>query len=524
MFVDNDDVSHNYFFRIPPDWCQLTKTSLGGDVGASLIMSNWIETCISDHPECATERTTPFNPTRLLDLTLWQECNTIKLIVLDDQAPAVQYVALSHCWGPPSQGPIRTTKNTLARHKAGISFWKLSLTFQDAVKLTYDLGQRYLWIDSLCIIQDDAEDWEHEASRMSQVYGNSIFTLSALSSADGTHGCRVVNTLAPQDHRYFDLTAGNCWVRIFERDIVEWGEEYGDDIYRRNEHGKNPLRGRAWTLQERELSVRNIHFSHNLILWECKRSKNTSELPWDNVEPFDDFPPQPLENFPGERLLSNEALTSREQWYGIMEDYMSRALTNSKDKLPALAGLARRFKSKMSSSSYLAGLWSIHLPYNLLWRVDSTAQQPVATRPTCFRAPSWSFLSLDGAINYGSQRLTPYGALVGGFLSCGPHCIQVLGYDVRPAGMDPYGAVTTASLSLHGAIVPLQLVCHVSKEEVDSQTAKETWTSLVGEIYLDMAHDVSQHAMTVWCIAVRPESYWSFIRGPEAIYRQQILG
>jgi hypothetical protein len=143
-------------------------------------------------------------------------------------------------------------------------FSDLSSTFTDAANHARSLGQRYLWIDSLCIAQEDLDDWQSEASKMASVYGSALYTLSALSSADSTQGCCVA---APSTlkiyRRFFDFDTGVYGIRLFEKGIKIWHEEYGDDTYRHGEFGSNPLRGRAWTLQERELSMRNIHFSRD---------------------------------------------------------------------------------------------------------------------------------------------------------------------------------------------------------------------------------------------------------------------
>ncbi|KAH8696988.1 hypothetical protein GQ44DRAFT_832362 [Phaeosphaeriaceae sp. PMI808] len=101
----------------------------------------------------------------------------------------------------------------------------------------------------------------------------------------------------------------------------------------------------------------------------------------------------------------DHSVVIRERWYDLMEDNMSRYLTKGNDKLPALSGLARLYQKEFSTSRYLAGLWSGHLPYAPLWKTDKEHPQRIVERPYPYRAPSWSFLSLDGFITYESKRL-----------------------------------------------------------------------------------------------------------------------
>jgi hypothetical protein len=287
MSVDMDDVSHTYFSRIPsnlcksalePDWScflillltgTLPKAELGGPCCDIELMSFWVKDCVQHHPQCASNSADSFLPTRLLDLEAFEQSNDLQLVTSGAKNVTVKYVALSHCWGEAFQRPLTTTTGNFAQHLQRIPFLGLPLTFKDAVEVTLRLGLRYLWIDSLCIIQGDAEEWALEASKMASVYGNALVTLSALSSVNSKFGCRVSNRQATtQDHRFFDFDSGPYRIRLFEQDIRKWYEEYGDDTYWHGQYGKNPLRTRAWTSQKRELSTRKIHFSENLVLWE----------------------------------------------------------------------------------------------------------------------------------------------------------------------------------------------------------------------------------------------------------------
>jgi Heterokaryon incompatibility protein (HET) len=104
-----------------------------------------------------------------------------------DRCP--RYFALSHCWGKALDGPSITTENTLASHTTGIFIANLSITFQDSILITRNLGARYLWIDALCIIQDSKPDWENEAAKMGAIYSRALLTISVDLSSDASGGC-----------------------------------------------------------------------------------------------------------------------------------------------------------------------------------------------------------------------------------------------------------------------------------------------------------------------------------------------
>jgi hypothetical protein len=279
-------------------------------------METWIADCVKNHPRCRND-SRPFVPTRLLDATAFPNSDDIRLVRLDLKLSPARYVALSHCWGPTTQLPITTTVSTLESRMNRIECGYLSQTFQDAVKLTKQLGQRYLWIGSPCIIQDAKDDWAIEAATMALVYGNSIFTIFALSSHNSTGGCRVNahgTSLPMKSSRYCDISTGTGRIRLFESPPKQWHIEYGDDTYKHSQYSShNPLRTRAWTLQERELLVRGIHFSANMVIRECRTTKASSELPWEKLEPTDDFLPWPIRNNAAEGTQVGGPVSLRER-------------------------------------------------------------------------------------------------------------------------------------------------------------------------------------------------------------------
>ena len=182
---------------------------------------------------------------------------TARLVISNKMA--ARYVALSHCWGGSSH--CRTTKSSLEQHKNAIKIMELPKTIQDVVFIVRKLGLRYLWVDSLCIIQDDEDDWLQEAGRMAAVYEGAYLAIAASASADGSGGCFV--SREPQELVRFpcqkgDETSGHMYLGIVDEDAAE-----------RIFHG--PLNARAWVLQEHLFARRTVHFAADQIYWECDK-------------------------------------------------------------------------------------------------------------------------------------------------------------------------------------------------------------------------------------------------------------
>ncbi|KAF1357736.1 HET-domain-containing protein, partial [Lizonia empirigonia] len=351
------------------------------------LMRNWLRICRQEHSKCS-KRQSFFLPTRLIDVQAFDRNADVRLVMSrslsSDLRTSPTYLTLSHCWGKTSL--ITTTTKNIDSRRNRILFSELSQTFRDAVDLTRELGQRYLWIDSLCIVQDDLKDWVKEAAMMAQVYGSSYCTLAALGSQDGRGGChREADIQKSMDNIFFDLrnpsSAGEPYIRIFRKEPTDWQTDY-DGFSGQAGEMQSPLRLRAWVLQEKELSKRSVHFGKNQLLWECKEMKGSAQLPW-------------LE------MKKKRGLTYPEGWPQLVEDYSLRSLTKSVDKLPAISGVAKQYKEP--NAQYLAGLWSDQLPAALMWQ----SMDPFAKRHEAYRAPSWSWASLQGRISYDSQRLVP---------------------------------------------------------------------------------------------------------------------
>jgi hypothetical protein len=195
-------------------------------------------------------------PTRLLDVG---PANTESLrLCCSNKNKRLKYVALSHCWGKVSAEEKRqfctTDENIKARQK-GFDVSELPKTFRDAVRVAQNLGIQYLWIDSLCIIQGNQEDWKSEAKRMQDVYMGAYCTIAATSALDSKAG--FLERTVRSDYIHIQDTLGRPFHICTEVD------DFDNDVE------SAPLNKRAWVLQERVLSRRTIHFSANQVYFEC---------------------------------------------------------------------------------------------------------------------------------------------------------------------------------------------------------------------------------------------------------------
>lgn len=265
--------------------------------------------------------------------------------------------------------------------KERIMWSSLPKTFQDAVTVTMWFKIKYLWIDSLCIIQDSHEDWQRESKNMKHIYKNSFLTIAATRAVDAVGGLFVDRN--PNVVRTFRVRAQ--WSRELDGDYFCF-----DSYIWTHEIIESPLEKRAWACQERLLSPRVLHFGRSQILWECQE-----------LDACETFP----ENLPPEISTSSFSESKRlllfkggnfydDYWRNIIDLYSNGCLTRISDKCVAFAGIVEETQD-FAQDRYLAGFWRQNLEQQLLWMI----QHPTpASRPQCYLAPSWSWLSIDGPV------------------------------------------------------------------------------------------------------------------------------
>ncbi|KAF4946976.1 hypothetical protein FSARC_14070 [Fusarium sarcochroum] len=367
-----------------------------------------IQACSVTHRHCLSPSQPPFLPTRLLEIQS-EPTPTIKLLptsLLSSETTNSHYLALSYCWGNPPYNPLRLTVSTSQSLHDGIPTSSLPLLFQDLVSLSQHLGVKLIWIDALCIQQDDPLDWEREAAVMGAIYRNAWPVVGATSARNSSQ------PLAPQPFQNINIpisgmeSGGECkgvWDNVLcstQGGSVTW-----------------PLHERGWCFQEMILARRFLDFDSNGLQLHCcngdVRAEDKQhdedgaaliELPrYTRWEPADFRRPWAFRHF-WSRLLDSDPnkqqvkeTDMRRVWREVLQMYTNRRLTYSSDLLPALSGIASQYLNKVGSGdTYCAGLWKSSFMQDLCW----TANHEAVPLEAGDKAPSWSWASICGSVDY----------------------------------------------------------------------------------------------------------------------------
>ncbi|KAI5919262.1 heterokaryon incompatibility protein-domain-containing protein [Camillea tinctor] len=389
----------------------------------------WLTSCQDTHPHC--RRSSTKLPTRILDVQSCRSDGMVKL--LDTGEEHAIYATLSYCWG--TSGNLLSTTKTVELHRQGIKTDTLPKTIQDAVVVTQFLGLKYLWVDALCIIQDDPQDWSREARNMAQVYANAYINISALGAADTSQGCFMRRSPRrgpiPLDYHGDDGTRLKVFATIVTQPAM--GTEKRD-------LGGYPISSRAWTLQERMLARRTLHFGNDQMFFECAWGFRCED---GYTEPTNS---QQATSIP-ETLSQDEQPTNRgdiagrqfsgyKGWATLINIYGRRHLTKSSDKLPAFSGLAQRYEGLLQDV-YVAGLWKSRLVDDLHWSAEEWCV------PADWRAPSWSWMSIDGPVHMPDMQAKEVGQ---------QQCAAVLDYRLQHKDQNEYGELTGGWLKLEAPV------------------------------------------------------------------------
>jgi hypothetical protein len=288
-----------------------------------------------------------------------------------------------------------------------VNYEDLPKTFQDAIQITRGLGFRYLWIDSLCIIQDDLEDWRIESATMARIYSNGACNLCATAASEGAQGLFYDRDPRSVQPVKIWLNLGYAQIRngILEKIRRLFGfqtqsrkpekihELFGFQDKRLWVSGviEAPLNLRGWVVQERLLSRSNLHFGANQLFWECSELQACETFPKDFGSLaiarklwFDDGDSKPKIKLAGAfketswyKISSEDAIY---EWIKVVIIYSKGALTYRTDKLVALSGLASAFQARVGAP-YIAGLWRVRIPWQLMWYALETDNQGSTLKP-----------------------------------------------------------------------------------------------------------------------------------------------
>lgn len=371
------------------------------------------------------------------------------------------YICLSHCWG--RKEFLQTTTANIIELKREIPWSALPKTFQDAIIFTRNLGIRWIWIDSLCIIQDnpfntEPSDWQKEAAKMASVYSNSYVTLAAATSADSDGGCFT------QAHHRTHLSRQIPVVNDVDNHSSSMAKVYARiELHHVTDPSEvlHPLLKRAWVFQERLLSTRLLYFAGYELHWECNKLSvcecGSEEASRRFTDPKVDFNQRFQYMNDDIRLQSHQAHRTEHEtpsrkrrfdsfnkqpiqqslrWSTLIKVYTRLSLTYPSDIFPALSGLAREWNSKIDDE-YVAGMWRKTLFQELCWYTRQSMR-----RPESWRAPSWSWASVDTPIETWSEHYTHHNR--------DEDALEILEAECTPIGADYAGELSSGRLLISG--------------------------------------------------------------------------
>ncbi|KAH7397035.1 heterokaryon incompatibility protein-domain-containing protein [Phaeosphaeria sp. MPI-PUGE-AT-0046c] len=303
-----------------------------------------------------------------------------------------RYLALSHCWGSAEKPPLRTTSENYQKHQSGILFEDLPKTFQDTLKLAQGIGNTYVWIDSLCIIQGDRQDWHSEAANMRDIYRNPALVVAASGAKDSSEGL-LIDERPPATVLRLPYRIAGEYRKTFN--MTQSPNPFD------SRPADGPFEKRAWTLQERYLALRLTTFMPNCIswLWDSEQVTGTGEYLF---------------------VLSQEI-----HWSDLLTVYTAKSLTFPPDRVEALRGVANLYprgptdptdkwdysitqpRPQFSRDGYVAeyGVWREHLVFQLLWFHHG----PCYDDGRLATMPSWSWAATDSIKGWPKERIIPKG-------------------------------------------------------------------------------------------------------------------
>ena len=406
----------------------LTMRTLG-------LCKHWFRTCSQTHATCSKleRELEPFVPKRLIQIIIEDDGNPFSWrVVCTVDIGNVPYLTLSHCWGERKRTCL--TKDNLGSFANYSSSHALPKTYQDAFSVAFSLGFCFIWIDSLCIIQDSEEDWIAEASMMGSVYKGACGNIAATRATDGNGGC-FVPTRVPTLIQ-LNLEVGQPV--LYETMLDTF---YYDDV------NEARLNTRGWVVQERYLARKQLNFTSSGAYWECPELVASEQFPTGIPEELRDFSPYSQSAPPnGKPMLDlTDPSTLREAWAALVDYYSECQLTYQSDKTMALAGLAGEMR-RASGDVYLAGLWKKDLAKQLCWATDFDVRKKIERlRTPMYLAPTWSWVSVDAPVTSDMRYYDPGTEILS--------CMEVLDVAIQSEHPSQLHSFTSSNLVVRGIAV-----------------------------------------------------------------------
>jgi hypothetical protein len=477
-------------------------------VSRACLFRTWLEDCESNHSRCNKYKSSG-RPARILEVDPLASPTSVRLLSVEATPFHGRYAALSHRW-PAKISPSSLTKSNIKQYQDSIPILQLPNNFVDAIEITKGLGLKYLWIDSLCIIQDSTVDWESESAKMDIVYLNAAVTIAACVSTDTDEGSSL-DLLQPACLRLSlpIRDAGDSSKRSHIKGTLR--STYASQFAIRD----SPLSKRGWVLQEMALSPRILHFVQDQAYWQC-RERVESEDGTLCISHADGEPVvEGLEQIHDRVLLVPNTIPENDLprlWWSWAVDYSSRTFTKIEDKLYACAGITRFYQHLSGSSAIVLGLLRQELLKDLTWGFECAKPH---RRIKTTNLPSWSWLGWDSA-------LLPTNTL---FMEDGwplPAQTTILSVEVVWSGQELTTPLKRAEIKLLGRMTTM-LVCtstmsfNIGKFGVEYYTASlefppyfewivDTSKTITYSTKARFDMDIPHEGSTVHCLGM--ETFW----------------
>lgn len=457
-------------------------------------IQQWLSDCTQNHHRCPLNEA-PRMPTRLIDVG---DEYTRPRLRINAPVDTGKWVALSHCWGDVNK--LFTTRvDNIHAMKEGINIDDMPATLRDAVLVTRKLGLQYLWSDNLCIIQGNDKDFGRENVRMGEYYRNAYLTIVASDAHSDDEGFlrpRLVS--ADSDSQ----------VLVPLKKVKSGSSDHYFIAPKRSSSldsgiAKSVIHERAWCLQESMLAVRVIEFTNQQVKWYCssrsideagrilkaafagiltlaRQALNATTFTSDNQ-------PKAVKRGLGRagknlvtalkktsvgQALINELpdrsfrLGNFNTWYDIVEDFMSRNISYTSDRLPAIGAIARVIREQ-TGNTYIAGIWKHDILRGLAWSVSGREREtykPKLRDAGELQPPSWSWASVEAAIHYPVESRdhsyrddSCWSWSQYPFPEREKHLAKVIGHSCERADMDEFGR-------LNGGSIRLQALCRPARD------------------------------------------------------------
>ncbi|KAF4975744.1 hypothetical protein FZEAL_7521 [Fusarium zealandicum] len=394
------------------------------------LAKGWLDKCQKTHPDCSASRNPTFRPTRLVEIL---DTKTVRVLERNSATPLGPYAAFSHCWGRTKT--LKLLEENKALLKTSIRIADLPQSYKEALDVAMRFGINYIWIDSLCIVQNSVSDWRAEAATMKDVYGNALITIAASAASENSEA-----SFRRRDPRIIQhLRVTPKWQGIIDMSyVVVSMDAYNQEIE------ASPLRRRSWVLQESFLSPRTLSMSSSQLWWECRKALFCEAWP-------NGVPKRLRYSYPAATETNIRTKAYHHLWCDLVEKYMKCGITVFSDKMIAMAGLASHFQPLLANDEYTAGFWRSQLPKTLCWTVNLGHSGFKTYRPAQYRAPSWSWASVEGHMYF-------YHKTHGAQGSSSREVCKVLNVGLVRAGPSPTGDLKGGYIKMRGRLLPVQLV------------------------------------------------------------------